>query len=65
MPPTPKSTDSRVVPPARFPAERPHPRAARPAVPAPSVAPAVMGNRAFVHAWAARRAKLASSRRPV
>ncbi len=63
MPSAPKSSD-RAASPAHPPAERPTPRAARPALPALPAGPTVMGNRAFLRAWAARRAKLASPHRP-
>jgi len=64
MPSAPKNTD-RAVPLAPGSAERPHPRAPRHALPAAPAAPTVMGNRAFMRAWAARRAKLAAAGRPL
>ena len=52
----------RVASPASSGAERVHPRAARPVSAVALAVPAVMGNRAFMRAWAARRAQLAAAR---
>lgn len=62
MPSVPTAPD-RIFPLTLGSSERPHLRAPRLAVPVAPVGPTVMGNRAFMRAWAARRAKLAAAGR--